>query len=162
MGEKTWHVKTASIDDVERWFSFTKAVQADFYNMDLVNNENYCSGMRKNISRGTAIYVEERLSPNSPIIGAMTYSPNQNHIGWFAVHPDYRREGVGSSIMKYLLNELAGAKEIKVKTFLYDDKYGKAARSFYTNHGFIAKETLMKEEEYPHPVQVFIKTLREE
>ncbi|WP_432662999.1 GNAT family N-acetyltransferase [Wukongibacter baidiensis] len=162
MNQTIWTVKEANVEHVERWFDFTKAVQADFYNMDLVNNESYCSAIRKNISRGTAIYVEDRSLPDSPIIGAMIYSPNQNHIGWFAVHPKYRRMGVGSSIMEYMLNKLVDAREIKVKTFLYDDNYGKAARSFYVKNGFIGKDILRDEEEYPHPVQVFIKSLREE
>lgn len=160
MDRTKWIVKNANLVDAERWFSFVKTVQADFYNLDLANDENYRSSMIKNMKRGTAIYIEDDSKSDSPIIGAMTYSPNQNHIGWLAVHSDYRKMGVASCLMEHMLSELANAKEIKVKTFLYDDRYGKAARSFYKKHGFIAKDILMDEKEFPHPVQVFVKTLK--
>ncbi len=160
MRKINWVVKSASIDDVERWFIFASTVKEDFYNMDLANDENYRSSMIKNIERGTAIYIEDSSKHDSPIIGAMTYSPNQNHIGWLAVHQDYRKKRVASLLMKHMLGELSAAQEIRVKTFLYDDKYGKAARNFYKKHGFIPKDILMKEKGYPHPVQVFVKTLK--
>lgn len=160
MGDIKWEVKTASINDSERWFAFTAIVQKDFCDMDLVGDENHRSGMMKNMSRGTAIYIEDNLHTVCPIIGAMTYSPNQNHIGWLAVHPDYRKKGVASALMEFMICQLSNAKEIRVKTFLYDDKYGKAARGFYKKQGFIGKDILMEEDGYPHPVQVFIKTLK--
>mgnify|MGYP006278736819 FL=1 len=90
----------------------------------------------------------------SPIIGAMSYSPNQNLISWLAVHPNYRRRGVASSLMYTLLQELHNAQEIKVKTFRDNDKYGKPARSFYKKHGF-KEGKILAAENYPHPVQVF-------
>lgn len=160
MDRTKWVVKSANLDDAERWFDFAATVQADFYNIDLANDENYRLGMTKNMKRGTAIYIEDSSKLDSPIIGAMTYSPNQNHISWLAVHSDHRKMRVASSLMEHMLSELANAKEIKVKTFLYDDEYGKAARSFYKKHGFIAKDILMEEKEFPHPVQVFVKTLK--
>ncbi|MCG8500584.1 MAG: GNAT family N-acetyltransferase [Firmicutes bacterium] len=160
MGTPKWKVKMASLDDAERWFIFVSIVQSDFCNINLVDNEKFCCGMRKNMERATAIYVEDSSKSDSPIIGAMTYSPNQNHISWLAVHPKYRQKGVASSLMKHMIDKLANVKEIKVKTFLYDDEYGKAARSFYRKHGFIAKDILMEDKGYPHPVQVFIKILK--
>ncbi|QUH28546.1 GNAT family N-acetyltransferase [Vallitalea guaymasensis] len=159
MSESKWIVKNATLDDAERWFSLTAIVQPDFCNIDLINDDNYRSAMIKNMKRGTAIYVEDYIRTDTPIIGAMTYSQNQNHISWLAVHPDYRKRGVASSLMKHMLGELANAKEIRVKTFLYDDEYGKAARNFYKKQGFVGKDILMEEEGYPHPVQVFVKLL---
>ena len=134
-------------------------MQSDFYNIDLAHDENFRTGMINNMKRGTAIYIQDSSKHNFPIIGAMTYSRNKNHISWLAVHPDYRRNGVASFLVKHMLNELKNAQEIRVKTFLYDDEYGIAARSFYKKHGFVAKDILMNEQEYPHPVQVFVKTL---
>lgn len=155
MGKTKWIIKRASLADIDRWFGLTAIVQSDFYNMDLSDDERHVSGMKKNMKRGTAIYVEDSSKRDLPIIGAMTYSHNQNHISWLAVHPEYRKQGVASSLMKFILHELAGVKEIRVKTFLYDDKYGKAARSFYKKHGFIGRDILMDEKGFPHPVQVF-------
>ena len=156
MNQHNWLVKKALPEDLNRWLSFASTVTKDFYNIDLPNDEKYRFVMIKNITRKTAIYVEDEAKENCPIIGAMTYSPNQNHISWLAVHPDYRNAGVASALMNSMSLELSGAKEIKVKTFHIDDMYGKAARSFYRKHGFIAGEILL-DDEFPHPVQVFTK-----
>jgi len=156
MSQGKWLVKKALPEDTDRWFSLAASVKEDFLGLDLSNDEKYRSGMIKNMIRGTAIYIEDDLHKERLIIGGMTFSPNQNHISWLAVHPDYRNKGVASSLMYKMLEELAGANEIKVKTFRDDDKYGKAARSFYRKHGFVAGEILL-DDSYPHPVQVFIR-----
>lgn len=156
MSQANWLVKEAVIEDLNRWFSFADTVTKDFFDIDLAKDEKYRFGMKRNINRSTAIYVEDSTKDACPIIGAMTYSPNQKHISWLAVHPDYRNIGVASSLMNYMLVKMDGVKEIKVKTFQSDDEYGLAARSFYRKHGFTAGEILL-DDEYPHPVQVFTK-----
>lgn len=159
MNKNSWLVKEAIVEDTERWLDFVSKVREDFYGLDLVNDEKFRFGMIKNMKRGTAIYVEDNSKSDIPIIGAMTYSLNQNHISWLAVDSNYRNNGVASSLMAYILCQMFNAKEIKVKTFLYDDRYGKAARSFYKKHGFVGNDILLNEKEFPHPVQVFVKNL---
>jgi len=156
MDKGKWIVKKALPEDAERWFLFASVVKEDFCGLDLSKDEKYRLGTIENINRGTAIYIEDDTIESCPIIGAMSFSLDKNQITWLAVHPNYRKKGVASSLMHTVLNELSHAKKIKVKTFRDDDKYGKAARSFYRNHGFIEGETLI-EERYPHPVQVFYK-----
>jgi|LGOV01.1.fsa_nt_gb ribosomal protein S18 acetylase RimI-like enzyme len=153
-----WIVKHATLEDLDRWFEFVETVQSDFCNLNLMNDEKFRSGMKKNIQRGTAIYIEDTSLELNPIIGALSYSLNQNHISWLAVNSEYRRRKTASTLMEYSYRKLSDTKEIRIKTFLYDDEYGIAARAFYKNHGFILREVLMKEEGYPHPVQIFIKT----
>lgn len=118
--------------------------------------------MIKNIKRGTAIYVEDISKHNIPIIGAMTFSTNSNHISWLGVHPSYRRKGIATSLFEYMLKHMADVEEIRVKTFLYDDEYGKAARSFYKSKGFVGDEIEMDNQNFPHPVQEFIKVMKKD
>ena len=161
MDKNKWIVKKALPEDADRWFTFASAVKDDFCGLDLSKDRKYRSGMIKNMNRGTAIYVEDDSIENCPIIGAMSFSLKQNHISWLAVHPNYRKRGVASSLMDTALEELDHSEKIRVKTFRDDDKYGKPARSFYKKHGFKEGETL-EDENYPHPVQVFTKIVNDE
>lgn len=156
-----WSVKLATEDDEERWLLFASKFKEDFCVLDLGKEESYIKAIRKNIMRGTAIYIEDQTNDNRTIIGAMIYSPNQRHIGWLGVHADYRRMGIATALFKHMIRELGTLKEIKVKTFLYDDSYGKAARSFYARQGFIPGEIDMNNSQYPHPVQEFVYPIHE-
>jgi ribosomal protein S18 acetylase RimI-like enzyme len=158
MSQGKWLIKKALPEEADRWFLLASLVKEDFCGLDLSRDEKYRFGMLKNMFRGTAIYIEDDLQEDCPIIGAMTFSPNQNHISWLAVHPNYRNRGVASSLMHFMLQELSSAKQIKVKTFSDDDKYGKAARSFYKKHGFI-EGVILLDEDYPHTVQEFTKII---
>lgn len=148
-----WIVQVAQISDIDRWFSLVKSVEHDFHDVDLANDQNHRSIIIKNIIRGTAIYIENE----DLIVGAMIYSPNQNHIGWIAVHPDYRRQGIGTALVGYMFKALDQAERFKVKTFTEGDTSGSAARPFYQSLGFVPDEVLYHEEGLTHPVQLFIK-----
>lgn len=159
MGKGKWVVKKALPEDAGRWFDLLTTVKDDFCGLDLSKDEKHRSGVMENIDRGIAIYVEDDTKANCPIIGAMSFSPEKNQITWLAVHPDYRRQGVASSLMETVLGVLNNKENIKVKTFRDDDNYGKSARGFYKKHGFMEGETFTSAR-YPHPVQVFIKPVK--
>ena len=57
-------------------------------------------------------------------------------LGWFGVHPEYRRRGIGSSLLEFTLNEAKkrGFKTIKLYTSL--DKNEEAAHRLYKKYGF--------------------------
>jgi ribosomal protein S18 acetylase RimI-like enzyme len=92
------------------------------------------------------------------IMGAMTYSPKSNEIGWLAVYPSMRRKGVGRSLVEYMLAKLPKTTPIKVKTFLITDKPGVAAQSFYRSMGFRARgiEEDKDNRNGGHPFRVFV------
>jgi len=89
----------------------------------------------------------------------MIYSPNQNHIGWLAVDPEYRRKGVGTALVKYMFKELHDRKEFKVKTFINGEWQSKATHPFYKSLGFEPREINYDDMENNanHPALVFIK-----
>ena len=152
--ENHWIVKIAELNDMEKWFNFVKTVIHDFYDIDLINNENYRSIIEKNIKRKTAIFIENEAK----IIGGMIYSPNSNHIGWLAVDPEYRRKG--TALVKYMFNKLTDRKEIKVKTFIEDDWQSSVSHPFYKSLGFEPKEINYDdiENNANRPMRVFIKS----
>jgi GNAT superfamily N-acetyltransferase len=57
-------------------------------------------------------------------------------LGWFGVHPEYRRLGIGSCLLEYTSGEAKrrGFNCLKIYTSL--DNGTKAARSLYELHGF--------------------------
>ena len=55
-------------------------------------------------------------------------------LGWFAIRPQFRRQGFGTAAIHQLCDaaRAAGPTELWIYTSLHDD----AARSFYTSLGF--------------------------
>lgn len=56
-------------------------------------------------------------------------------IGWFGVHPGYRRKGIGSKLLDYVINESIqrGYKKLRVYSGYEED----ASHLFYKRHGFL-------------------------
>jgi ribosomal protein S18 acetylase RimI-like enzyme len=160
MNNNKWKICIANVDDYNKWMQFASTVVNDFYNIDLPNDSNFCSVIMKNIKRGTALYVEEKGS----IIGALVYSPNQNHIAWIAVHKDYRRRGVGTALVKYMFDQIPDRNEYKVKTFLDGEFQSVASHAFYKSFGFEPKEIIYEdmEKNANHPMQLFVKKRKSE
>lgn len=155
--KKEWQVKIASPNDLDRWMEFVQTVQSEFHGLDLVHDEEYQAAVDKNIHRSTAIYVENK--DTSEIIGAMMYSPHSFHIGWLAVRPNYRRKGIGTALVQYMVAAMHKDVPIRVKVFLETDPPGKVAHAFYRSLGFTPKEI---QEDLDHrnarrPFQVFVK-----
>jgi ribosomal protein S18 acetylase RimI-like enzyme len=57
-------------------------------------------------------------------------------LGWFGVHPAYRRHGIGSSLLKFTIKE-AKKREFKtMKIYTSTDKRETAAHRLYEQYGF--------------------------
>ena len=155
MDKFNWIIKVATINDCEKWFSFVKNVTHDFYDIDLANDKDYRNVIIKNIKRKTAVYVEK----NEKIIGGMIFSPNQNHIGWLAVDPKFRRRGIGTALVHYMLMELPDRKQFKVKTFMEGEWQSESSHPFYISLGFKPKEVNYDDMENNanHPTLLFVK-----
>ena len=69
--------------------------------------------------------------------GFIGFSKHFNKITWFGVATLYRKQGVGSTLLKMALAELDQSSTITVKTFPADYPPGEAARRIYFRHGFV-------------------------
>ncbi len=57
-------------------------------------------------------------------------------LGWFGVHPDYRRKGIGSSLLDFTINEAKKRGFETMKIYTSTDENEGAAHKLYENHGF--------------------------
>jgi ribosomal protein S18 acetylase RimI-like enzyme len=65
------------------------------------------------------------------------WGPDDNvWLAWFAVHPDYQRQGLGSQMLVFIEDQARarGFRKLFVETYLHSD-FDKA-RSFYEASGF--------------------------
>ena len=111
--------------------------------------DNYRKTLMKNILRDTAICVtlEEK------VIGILMYSYNSKCLSCMAVHPEYRKIGIGSMLVKTMLDSFPSGSEISVSTFREGDSLGVAPRALYKKLGFKEGDLTI---EFDYPNQKFI------
>jgi len=82
-----------------------------------------------------SIYVVRR-GPEDPVMGYICFWPVADEIQMLnlAVHPNYRRQGIGRTLMTFLLNQIRGKKALKV--FLEVRPSNQPAIALYRSLGF--------------------------
>lgn len=136
----------ASYQDIEAWISVVEVVKDNFPGLEM---ESYISTLRKNIDRQTALCVKR----GDFISGVLLFSPNLGCISCMAVHPDFRGQGIATSLIDKMLTLLPSDKDITVTTFRAEDPKGIAPRALYKKFGFEEAEMLY---EFDYPVQKFV------
>ena len=86
-------------------------------------------------------------------MGVLLFSRSRNMICCLAVDPEYRKQGLASSLLRKALNKLDRSKDITVSTFRENDDKGIALRALYEKFGFQEGEI---SEEFGYPNQVFV------
>ena len=132
-----YQIRKTNQTDLPLWKDFLKIVKEDFYGLDLSLDERHIKGVLSNIEQGTALFIED----NNQIIGAITFSKEKGRITWLAVHPEYRRLHIASTLVEYMIRQIPADIPITVKTFI-ESKEGVAARSFYQKMGFTPCEII--------------------
>ncbi|GKX28296.1 hypothetical protein SH1V18_07760 [Vallitalea longa] len=90
------------------------------------------------------------------IVGLLIISKKKSEICFLAVHPNYRKKGIASELLKFSFQLFNPQSTITVTTYREDDSKGIAPRRLYKSLGFIEDELTM---EYGYPTQRFIKHL---
>ncbi|MTI47900.1 MAG: GNAT family N-acetyltransferase [Firmicutes bacterium] len=143
---KEYKVEFAKTDDLDPWMDMATEVRNNFPGLETSKQlESYRQTVIKNINRQTAICVKDDVK----IVGVLLFSYNSSCISCMAVHPDYRRKGIASEMIKKMLSLFPDDINISVTTFREDDEKGIAPRSLYKKFGFIEGE-LIEEFDYPH------------
>lgn len=139
----------AKEEDINSWLNMVEAVKDEFPGLETSDElERYKEVVIKNIKRHTAICVKNENN----IIGALLFSYNSKCLSWMAVHPDYRRKGIGYALIKKMLEAFPKGVDISVTTFREGDVKGIAPRALYKKFDFVEGELV---EEFNYPNQVF-------
>lgn len=138
-------VDFATRKNLNAWMDFVEVVKWNFPGLETEEKvAEYRKTVIKNIERGTAICA---LNHNM-VIGILLFSTKYNMLCCMAVHPEYRKQGIGRKMVELMLTKLDRSCDIVVETFREEDEKGIAPRAFYRSLGFIPGE-LGEFEGYP-------------
>ncbi|MFY1113270.1 MAG: GNAT family N-acetyltransferase [Methanosarcinaceae archaeon] len=141
----------AEMNDLNSWMELVKLVSWNFPGLE---TEELIQGYKentlvKNIKRKSAICAKD----GERVVGILVFSIKCNMLCCMAVHPDYRRRGIASKLIKLMLNNLDKERDVVVITFREGDEKGIAPRTLYKKLGFVEDELC---EEFGYPQQKFI------
>lgn len=103
----------------------------------------YLSEIRE---RNDSYFVMAKLEDRIIGYGGFWLIVDEMHLVNLAVHPDFRRQGIGTQIMQHLLNL---AKQLKVKRATLEVRASNViAQRFYSKFGFIA--IALRKKYYPN------------
>lgn len=134
--------------DIDEWMSLVERVKDNFPGLETPEAlEQYRETALRNMERGSALCVRV----DGRMAGILLYSKKQGCLSCMAVLPEYRCAGVGSALVRQMLDDM-GEREIWVDTFREDDPLGKAPRAMYKKFGFEEGELCVDQ---GYPVQRF-------
>ena len=139
-------LKLGEVDDISSWMELVTLVRFNFPGLE--NNdeiEKHKQAVIKNINRKSAICVKK----DDTVVGVLIFSPGRNEIGCMAVHPEHRRNGIATAMIKNVLCALSPENDVVVNTFREGDEKGVSPRALYKKFGFVEGELNM-EFDYPH------------
>lgn len=141
-----YNIQFAQVQDIDSWMKMIKIVRNNFPGLKTSDElENYRQTVIKNMNRQTAIcakYADE-------VIGVLIFSYNAKCLSCMAIHPDHKRQGIASAMIKKMIDLFPNDVDISVTTFREGDIKGIAPRQLYKKFGFI-EDKLVEEFNYPH------------
>lgn len=147
----TLEIKDAEMRNLPSWMSLIEIMKDSFPGLETEEKmENYKKTVQRFIEQGRAICAVDR----NMVTGILLYSKTHNMLCCMAVHPEYRRQKIGTKMVNRMLKNLDRTRDIAVETFREGDKKGSGAREFYKSLGFEEGELCCSENQYP--VQKFI------
>jgi len=138
----------AQSNDIDDWIKLLELVKDNFPGLDM---EEYKKGLSTRILEQGALAAKE----NDMLIGAMLFSRESKELEFLAVHPQYRRLGTATALIRYLFAFFPKGSCFTVITYREDDPKGKAARELYKRIGFMPGELITV---FDYPCKKFIYT----
>lgn len=150
MLRKGYLLEFAKIEDINSWIKMVYIVRNNFPGLETSERmEEYRQTAIKNMKRNTALCMKYE----GEVVGILLFSYNSKCLSCMAVHPNYRRKGIGSALIEKMIASLPNNVDISVTTFRKDDIKGIAPRQLYKKYGFEEDELVT---EFDYPLQKFI------
>lgn len=127
--------------DIEEWMSLVNIVEDNFPGL---NKEEYQKTLKTCIENQEAICTKIQ----GQIVGILLFSVEHQVLAFMAVHPEFRKRGVGAAMIEYMASLFPVGSDIWVTTYRENDPQGEAARAMYLKCGFEPDE-LVTEMDYP-------------
>lgn len=119
--------------DAAGWMELVRQVRTLFPGLDdesaLADHRQQLTGF---ISRKEAIAAKDES-----LRGGILFSRRDNEICFLATDSRYRRQGLGTQLVKAALAQLDTGRDITLYTYTRKDEKGAAARAFYQKLGFV-------------------------
>ena len=129
-------VASATEADIASWLVLARTVEPLFGPMPMFDVT-----LRNNIARRSASCVRDASGAVAGGILLGGGAPD-NWIRWLAVTAAARGQGIGSALLRHVLDLWPAPCTISLATFGADNREGLAARRLYERHGFIPGEML--------------------
>ena len=143
-------VEYGATEDIVSWMTLVRSVSWNFPGLETEEKlKEYENTVLRFMSENRALCVKKE----NAIIGVLLYSKKHNMICCLAVAPDYRRQGIASTLLSKAIENLDRTRDITVSTFRENDPKGNAPRALYRSFGFIEGDLI---EEFDYPIQQFI------
>ena len=145
--DKSYVLHFAATEDINDWMALVDFVKDNFPGF---NRDEYVKMLEKNINRESALCVKH----HDKIVGVLLFSIHSKCLSCMAVHPDHRKQGIGSALVEKMISLFPLDMDISVSTFREADILDNAPRALYKKFGFTEAEQYDWIGEYP--VQKFI------
>lgn len=136
----------ATISDIEEWMSLVNLVENNFPGL---NKEEYRKTLETCIENQEAICTKAQ----GQIVGILLFSVEHSILAFMAVHPEFRKCGIGAAMIKYMVSLFPTGIDIWVTTYRENDPQGIAARALYSKCGFEPDELII---DMNYPCQKFV------
>ena len=136
----------ASEADIDAWMELAALVRDAFPGLSL---GEYRENLLKAIAERRALCAKDA----GGLLGVLILSEQCDGIGFLAVHPDARRRGVASALVRMMLGALPADQDVFVTTYREDDPLGAAPRALYKRLGFKEAELVTR---CGYPCQQFV------
>ncbi len=145
-GDITAHISLAEENDIPCWMELARLVIDGFPYLD--ENE-HMQTLKECIRRKEAFILKN----GNFAVGTMIFSYATGNIGFLAVHPLYRQQGIAKAFLDKVMNEVSVEKGvISITTYRENDKADTGHRELLKKLGFAEAELLV---EYGYPTQKF-------
>ena len=132
--------------DAPQWLALAASLSGSFPGLEMTD---YSHTLMKNIRRQTALCAK---TADDRLIGILLFSPARHTLSCMAVHPDWRRRGIASALIREMLRRMPPG-DITVTTFREGDPKGEAPRALYHSFGFLPDALCT---EFGYPLQRFL------
>ncbi|HPQ44034.1 MAG TPA: GNAT family N-acetyltransferase [Syntrophales bacterium] len=130
------NIQYAQATDFDQWIALAREVEPLFGPM--AEEVPFQEALRDAISRKNAFCIRSNSDGNEQTLqGGIVISKESNEIAWFAVPKQYRGKGHGRQLLSFAIRKLNPQESIFVQTFDESVSEGKAARTLYSDFGFL-------------------------